>query len=151
MTLQEHHDIANAEAADFFFNDLATANDAEQAAITSTSELRSDALPGLPQGTFATLVIGQQTIGKGRNGSSALNKIQIQLLIVRLPEHSTDMLITLNTPVFIHHDSVAAVEVTPGYKHRHEDAPALFQQMLTTLKILDWGLFGGGGGTTTEP
>jgi hypothetical protein len=138
----EHYDVSNQEAGEFFFNDLATANSAAHAAISSTSELRSDSVPGLPAGTYCCLVIGQQSIGKSRQESSALNKIHVQLLIVRIPEHKTDMLVTLNSPIYISEHSAAAKEAGAGYKELHMQAPELFQNMIKTLKILDFTLFG---------
>jgi Ran-interacting Mog1 protein len=138
----EHHDVPNQEAGEFFFNDLATANSAAHAAISSTSELRHDSVPGLPEDTYCSLIIGQQSIGKSRQESSALNKIHVQLLIVRLPEYKTDMLVTLNTPIFISEHSAAAKEAGAGYKELHMQAPELFQNMCRSLKILDFKLFG---------
>jgi hypothetical protein len=138
----EHHDVPNREAGEFFFNDLATANSATHAAVSSTSELRSDAVPLLPQGTYSCLVTGQQAIGKSRQEATALNKIHVQLLVVRLPEYKTDMLVTLNSPIYISEHSAAAKEAGAGYKELHMHAPELFQAMCRTLKINDFKLFG---------
>lgn len=82
-------------------------------------------------------------MGKSKQDTSALNKIHVQLLVVRLPQHDTDMLITLNTPIFISEHSAAANEAGAGYKELHMDSPALFQRIIATLKIVDWSLFGG--------
>lgn len=135
--------MPNAGAGEFFFEDLAVANAAAHAAIASCTDLRSDALPGLPPGTYAALVIGEQAVGKSREGGEALNKIHVQILVVRLPEHGTDMLVTLNTPIFISPHSGAAQQAGAGYKQLTEAAPALFRRMIATLRILDFGLFGG--------
>ncbi len=135
--------MPNGGAGQFFFEDLTASNAAAHASIASTAELRSDALPNLPPDTYATLVIGEQAVGKSRQGAEALNKIHVQILVVRLPEHGTDMLVTLNTPIYIHPSSAAAKEAGAGFKQGHEAAPALFRRMIATLRILDFGLFGG--------
>jgi hypothetical protein len=64
------------------------------------------------------------------------------MLIVRLPEYKTDMLVTLNSPIFISEHSSSAQEAGAGYKELHMQAPELFQKMIKTLKILDFKLFG---------
>ena len=69
---------------------------------------------------------------------------------MRLPEHGSDLLIVLNSPVFISVDSAAAQHAGPGFKDAHLTAPALFQRIIATLQINDWGLFGGGGPAAAE-
>lgn len=61
---------------------------------------------------------------------------------VRLPKLGSDLLITLNTPIFINDISSAAEQVEAGAQKMHTAAPALFAQILKSLKIVDWGLFG---------
>lgn len=116
--------------------------DATQQKITSLITLRSDWVPHLPERAFATLVEGQVSVSKGRQGVTALNKVHLLLLVVRLPLHKTDMLVTLNTPVFISEHSAAAEHAGSGYKQEHLGAPSLFRQVLETLRIVDWNLFG---------
>ena len=61
---------------------------------------------------------------------------------VRLPGYGSDLLVTLNTPTFISGASTVAEQVGPGAKNLHTAAPALFADMLRSLRIVDWGLFG---------
>ena len=72
----------------------------------------------------------------------AVWRVQVLLAVVRLPAHGSDLLVTLNTPSFISAASAAAEEAGAGPKSAHTAAPALFADILRTLKILDWGLFG---------
>jgi hypothetical protein len=122
-------------------------------------------IPGLPPDSFKALAVGQQAVAKGRQGSSALNKVQVRvggktatmqptgtaaatalcqmwpaalvgllrvakcrplvpadplscpcdalhtqviLCVVRLPQHGSDVLLTLNSPIFISEHSAAA-------------------------------------------
>lgn len=55
-----------------------------------------------------------------------------------------DLLLTLNTPIWISEASAAAEHAGAGFHGAHLAAPELFKRMLATLQILDWGLFGGG-------
>lgn len=54
---------------------------------------------------------------------------------MRLPSRGSDLLLTLNTPL-------AAAGVGEGSRSLNEDAPQLFRQILRSLQIVDWSLFG---------
>jgi hypothetical protein len=79
---------------------------------------------------------------KGRQGEEASNAVQVLIAIIRLPSVSSDLLVTLNTPVYISSASAAAAQAGSGEKQQHLEAPQLMQQVLRSLRILDWGLFG---------
>lgn len=69
--------MPDGEAAAFFFHDQAANNDAPHAQIDEQHTLRAEDMPGLPPETFKALVVGQQAVAKGRQGSDALNKVQV--------------------------------------------------------------------------
>lgn len=150
--MQEYaNQVQNQEAGEFFFQDLAATNGAAFATVSSITEVRSDAVPHLPPNTFTVIVQGQQSVGKSRQQEvEKLNKIQIIMLIVRLPHHHTDMLITLNSPIFISAQSAAAEQAGAGYKQGHVEAPELFRRIIATLKIIDWNLFSAGADIAQE-
>jgi hypothetical protein len=64
------------------------------------------------------------------------------MAIIRLQQHSSDVLITLNTPVFISEKSAAAGDIGAGHKAGHLAAPELFKRVLCTFAIKDYALFG---------
>lgn len=68
--------------------------------------------------------------------------LQVLLAVVRLPQVNSDILITLNTPIYINPASRSAQHVASGHKATHEQAPADFAGLLSTFSVLDWGLFG---------
>lgn len=142
VEILEQQPEGDASAAAYFFHDLATNNEAPHSQIDDTTVLGPTDMPGVPEGCFKSLLVGQQVVSKGRQGSSALNKIQVALCVVRLPQQVTDLLITLNTPIFISEHSAAAEHAGAGFKGAHLTAPLLFRQMLKTFKIVDWSLFG---------
>jgi hypothetical protein len=135
--------VSDAEAGAHFFADLASVSGAQGAVLTSVTPLRSDAVPGAPAGAYLCLAVGEQAVTKGRSGG--LNKILVAMLVVRLPAHASDLLLTLNTPVFIAEDSAAAARAGAGFKAGAGAAPALLAAVAATLRIHDFGLFGGGG------
>lgn len=68
--------------------------------------------------------------------------MQVILAIIRLKDHSSEVLVTMNTPVFISEQSAAAGNVGAGHKGDHLAAPDLFIKILSTFTIKDYGLFG---------
>lgn len=87
-------------------------------------------MPGLPPDCYRGLAVGQQAVTKGRQGSSALNKVQVLLCVVRLPRHGSDVLLTLNSPIYISERSAAAEHAGGSWREgmRGARAPALAQQ-----------------------
>lgn len=60
----------------------------------------------------------------------------------RYPDRNTDILISMNTPMHIHEESAAAQHAGAGHKTAHLSAPALFDSMLLSFRVLDYSLFG---------
>ncbi|PSC69030.1 putative ran guanine nucleotide release factor [Micractinium conductrix] len=146
VEIVEHQPVADSEAGAFFFQDQAQHNEAAHTQMDEVHQLGPADMPGLPAECYRGLVVGQQLVAKGRQGTSALNKVQVLLCCVRLPHVGSDVLITLNSPIFISERSAAAEHAGAGYKGVHLTAPALFRQILATFSIADWGLFDGGDG-----
>lgn len=142
VEIVEHQPVPDAEAAAFFFQDQAQHNEAAHAQIDEARMLSPSDMPSLPPECHTSLAVGQQAVSKGRQGSSALNKVQVLLCCIRLPRHGSDVLITLNSPIYISDKSAAAEHAGAGFKGAHLTAPTLFHQILASFKINDWGLFG---------
>lgn len=108
-TLQEHQaDIPDDHCGAFFLEDVAKNNHATYAGIETIRRMTSADVPLLPPSTFCCLAVGDQAVSKGQQGVQAVNKVQILLCIVRLPAQGSDVLLTLNTPIFISEHSAAA-------------------------------------------
>lgn len=73
---------------------------------------------------------------------TSASALQVLLAVIRLPQVNSDVLMTLNTPIFINPASKSAQNVTPGFKCAHERAPAEFRSLVASFQVLDWGLFG---------
>ena len=67
------------------------------------------------------------------------------LAVLRMPEYKSDVLITLNTPIRISEQSAAAEQTGAGFQRASLTAPPLFEQIIRTFKIKDYGLFGSKG------
>jgi hypothetical protein len=86
------------------------------------------------QGTFKA--------SKGRQAQSAANLVQVLIHIWRLPDVHSDVVLTLTTPMHISELSAAAQDVGAGAKTLHTTAPALFFNIIQSLRIMDTRLFG---------
>ncbi|GAB4820979.1 hypothetical protein N2152v2_008025 [Parachlorella kessleri] len=139
---EEYQPVADTSSAAHFFNDLAETSQAQHSQIDETLRLGPADVPGVPAECVKTVVVGQQAVAKGRQGMHALNKIQVILCNIRIPQYRSDLLITLNTPIYISEHSAAAEHAGAGYKGAHLTSPMLFRQMLESLQITDWSLFG---------
>lgn len=64
-------------------------------------------------------------------------------MVLRLPHKSSDVLLTLNTPIFVSEQSAAANDTGAGQKTLHYTAPELFSNMMSSFEILDWNLISG--------
>lgn len=110
-------------------------------------------------GSFATVVIGEQQISKGKDASDIANRVlvgkpvliqvqlrrhcsfQVHLGVVRLFRVQSELLISLNTPLSIHEQSRAAEGPQTAF-YRPEEASALFASVMSSVVIKDWTLFG---------
>ncbi len=101
-------------------------------------------MPLIPAGrwSYGCVASGLQAVSKGRQGAEAANQVAVLLAVLRLPSVRSDLLLTLNSPVTIAPQSQAAEHAGAGAKLRHAQAPALMLQLLASLQIVDWSLFG---------
>ena len=86
--------------------------------------------------------MGSFKASKGRQSADAANLVHVQIQVFRLPSVDSDVVMTMTTPVIVNEASACAPDVGAGTKTLHHAAPALFQRVTTSVRILDWGLFG---------
>lgn len=92
-------------------------------------------LPRLPPRTcpHACIVSGTQLLTKSRQHASDAQAVDVCLAVVRLPGVQSDVLITAHAP---------QAEPQAGQQQEGLGGPGLVRQMLRTLAVHDWGLFG---------
>ncbi|CAJ1353534.1 unnamed protein product [Effrenium voratum] len=134
IEILERKDVADEEAMHFFLSDLAAFNDASEASILRSGPLAPEEVPHVP-GACAAKAVGEQIVAKFREDRR--NRVQIHAAVLRLPQVSTDVLITLNDPVSIDPESSSADAPVPV-----ESAEAILAAVLRSFRIADWGLFG---------
>lgn len=143
--VEHDYNVANASCSRHLFEDLALQNDAVSATFESGESLSADEVRHLPSGTPVLLGMGMQQVSKGRQGSDAINTVQVLVAAVRLPQHKSDVVLSLNSPSYISEQSTAAADAGSGQQETHKAALPLFRRILGSLKIIDYGLFGGEG------
>lgn len=110
------------------------------AAVAVAAE--DSSIPHIPPGTHAVLVTGTFKASKGRDAAEHANNVLLLLAVLRFPQHATDLLVSVNAPLFVSAGSSAGIEagVQPAAQ---QQAVAVMQGVLSSLNIQDWGLFGG--------
>ena len=111
--LNHADEVSDEEAAKYHFNDLAQCNNAVSMEITSTAIYGTNTsfLSCLPQATVKCVLTGTQKVSKFRdNCQNGIDEVLIFLIVVRMPNIQTDLLISLNMPLtsVSHGDSVSA-------------------------------------------
>ncbi|PRP77205.1 ran guanine nucleotide release factor-like [Planoprotostelium fungivorum] len=134
LTLTE--EVADRDAAQFYFQDLAEANDAQNhSQVLSVNVLTDNDMPHMP-GVYKTMIVGRQAISKYKE--SARNIVDVYMCIIRLREQTTDIVITLNDPQVIHPESSSA----PNAPQTASPSMLIFQHMLKTFNMKSLSLFG---------
>lgn len=104
--------------------------------ILETVQITTDKL-AMSECESAHYVLGQQKVSKFKEVSK--NTINIHMGLFRIPDFTTDILVTFNDPVLIDLQSSSNQPVPTSVDRWTVDE---FQQLLATLTINDVGLFG---------
>lgn len=138
LEFQSH--VENEEAARYHFEDVAGSN---KAVGPGTSEVKA-VVPllkpqlSMQQCSSAWLLTGTQCVSKFNE--EAKNIVDIYLALFRLPQFSTDILITFNNPLNICPNSSSAVGISTEATDTWtvED----FQSLIQSIQLHDPGVFG---------
>ena len=97
--------------------------------------------------TYRALAVGRLD-GVSKEREAAGNAVDVRLAVLRLPAYATDLLVSLSTGVDIADASSAARAAGAGARppEARGAADALLRAVLRSLRVVDYGLFGGGGG-----
>ena len=90
-------------------------------------------------GIYKSFTVSSQRISKFKESADAANTVQIYLAVVRLRSVQTDLLISFNVPLAFGHGSSSEGRQIMG----SAENLAVIEGVLATLKVREWGLFGG--------
>ena len=137
------------EAVLWHFKDLARANEATEATVSYVdTAFREHMLSALTPESSVTLLHGIQRVAKHRDDVSAANEVLICLCEATLPEHDTEILVTMNTPLRVSEGSsqfgqIQAPLTEEERERRAAQAVEDFKKIASSLKVADFRLFGG--------
>lgn len=154
--------VSDSKAGGYFFDDIASYNEATNVTISSNEMLSSSAsssnqtlyAPNIPGNITRIGVIGRQTCTKFRESSEegTAEVVQIIMLLLRLKSVGTDLLLTLNIPASAF--SVVALRNYDSFACLHglliSDASPIgcdssnytsFLSIVNSLEVRDWSLF----------
>ncbi|KAJ2357245.1 hypothetical protein GGF43_001584 [Coemansia sp. RSA 2618] len=123
------------EAIKFHFEQLAETNEAPNTHVIKSSDVNVDNIPQ------AYMLVGQQQVAKFNEREQGSNSVLVVLALLRVPEHTADILVSLNAPVSVseHSSSYKAIDMIAVDADK---ATGEFEQMLHSFKINDFSLFG---------
>ncbi|KAM4628653.1 ran guanine nucleotide release factor [Polymixia lowei] len=132
--------VEDQDAAKYHFEDIAGSNKATDPGafeVTSVVPLPKSEL-SMSECSSAWILTGTQCVSKFNE--EARNKVALHLGLFRLPQFSTDVLITFNDPLSINPDSSSATGI--GTLSAEPWTVQDFHRLLQSLTLHDPGLFG---------
>ncbi|KAM9440356.1 ran guanine nucleotide release factor isoform 1-T2 [Clarias gariepinus] len=135
--LEYQNNVEDSQAARYHFEDVAGSNKASESGQMEVKEVQCvphDQL-ALSQCSSAWILTGAQLISKFNE--EAKNIVNIHLCLFRLPQYTTDILITFNNPVSISPLSSSSGAVTEGVWTEQD-----FHTLVQSFQLLDPGVFG---------
>jgi len=139
LSSTELSNLSMQESILFHFNQLAKDNDAANSEILEVSVISNEETPNFAPNIQKIGLIGRQSVAKFKE-RGAENLVKLYLALIRLPQFSTDILISLNEPITIHPSSSSSETISPLAIVRY---PALmaFKEVLRSIKVKDNSLF----------
>ena len=136
IELLERADCSNLECATFHFHEIATGNEAEVNAPSSPAAVPAGALHPTLRDTPCFRAHGIQIMQ--HKDSQAATRLHVNVIVLRLESHATDMLVSLSRPCSILDDGVPPAEAQ--LSDREDDE--LLTKLVASLEVRDWALFG---------
>ncbi|CAL8394757.1 unnamed protein product [Boreogadus saida] len=139
--LEFESNVEDLDAAKYHFEDIAGSNKALKPGtcdVTSVVALSKSEL-SLSECSSAWLLNGAQCVSKFNE--EARNAVTIHLGLFRLPQFSTDVLVTFNDPLSISPDS-SSISSASGTQSSEPWTVQDFHRLLHSLTLHDPGLFG---------
>uniref|UniRef100_A0AAV1VLV4 Ran guanine nucleotide release factor n=1 Tax=Peronospora matthiolae TaxID=2874970 RepID=A0AAV1VLV4_9STRA len=141
--LQYEKNVSDTESGRYFFNELAQSNgcgpDEVTVLLQETEEVQHMSNVSIDAPHTTQLIVGDQHVAKFKEDDAAKNVVRVYLGNVRLPGVTTDVILTVSTPMQI--SSSSSSRDACHVEHSSSVAAAIFKQALQTLVIVDWSLF----------
>ena len=142
----------DSQAGAEHMQELSDVSSAASHSVLSSTALPASAFPLLqPPPAFASLTVSDMLVSKYRDSQSAANAVRVWLLLLRLTREQTDLLLVLNSPrAWSEQTSIGSAAAQARRVVSDEESEAVMREACSTLRIDDYGLFGGGGAAGIE-
>ncbi|XP_028654193.1 ran guanine nucleotide release factor [Erpetoichthys calabaricus] len=140
LEYQEH--VGDAVAAKYHFEDLASSNEASNSGnseVISVEPISKEEI-SLQECSSAWFLTGRQLVAKFNE--EVKNTVNIYLGLFRLPQYTTDIVISFNDPVVIHPLSSSATSETALDVSTPSWTVEQFRLLLQTFRLLNSSVFG---------
>ena len=126
--------------------ELAEVSGASSNTVVTSADLPASAFPSLsPPPAFVSLTVSDMLVSKYRDEQSAANAVRVWLLLVRLAREQTDLLLLLNSPkAWSEQTSIGSSAAQARRVVSDEESEAVMREACSTLRVIDYGLFGSG-------
>ncbi|KAI9500889.1 hypothetical protein GGI25_006396 [Coemansia spiralis] len=127
------------KALQYHFDEIAQTNESEHSTVYKIEEIQLETIGEV------YVLVGQQEVAKFNEKAKALdavNSVCMFMALVRVPQHSADVLVSLNVPLKIGHSSSSFAATSGGpLPVDIEKSYSDFKLMLGTFRINDYSLF----------
>eukprot|EP01084_Bolivina_argentea_P107021 191382_1 len=127
-------------ASKYHYNDIAETSNSIETKIISSGIFESNSGFEVAKKYHCSWTFGTQKVSKGRDSNDKSNIIALYLVLIRLKEFGTDLLITFNAPIKIHDESQA--KSAKNAVKPPQVTIQLFQKIVSTFKIKNLSIFG---------
>ncbi|ETW02278.1 hypothetical protein H310_05827 [Aphanomyces invadans] len=129
--------VSGTATSEFYFHEIAESNNCapNDCTILQTLLATEQDIPGLATTAFVT--IGKQCVAKFKEASK--NTMQLYVCCVRLPNVSTDLVISVTVPLQLHPSSSSSRDAPIATNA--DEGQLILKGLLRTLEVHDWGLF----------
>ncbi|KAJ2556375.1 hypothetical protein EV175_002052 [Coemansia sp. RSA 1933] len=142
VEILESVDHMEEKAIEYHFNELASTNDAVSSTIRGVERF---GLEGISEAAY--LLVGEQQVAKFNErakSADAVNTVCVVMALVRVPQHTADILVSLNVPLRIGQTSSSSFASRGTETHQALSVDAIvadFKAMVSTFRIDDYSLF----------
>ncbi|XP_071946116.1 ran guanine nucleotide release factor-like [Antedon mediterranea] len=135
IELLEYQQITDDLAAKYHFQEMAGSNEATSFEVTSEEQVSTSEVT-MHQCSSIWLLHGKQMVSKFNE--EAKNVLNVNIALFRLPQYTTDVLVTFNDPMQINPDSSSSTMPTG---QRNAWTMMQFKTVICTLNLIDPSLF----------
>ena len=137
IEILERVDTQDSNAVKYHFDEISNTNESIESKIMQNTEIltKNDLL--IASKYHCSWIAGTQRVSKGRDTKDKSNLISLFVTCIRLKDHETDILITMNSPLIIHEKSQSAQAIDLDKITTPQTHFGLFKNIVKSFEIKD--------------